>query len=101
MCIRDSLEPLLGYGLIRERSAALFTDAIRARLLERAGYRAQILEFIDMEHTPKNILIRAVYTGRKSAPEEDGLDAVLDFLQAKPMLKILLDKASMKKETGK
>lgn len=95
------LEPLLGYGLIRERSAALFTDAIRARLLERAGYRAQILEFIDMEHTPKNILIRAVYTGRKSAPEEDGLDAVLNFLQAKPMLKILLDKASVKKETGK
>lgn len=54
------LEPVLKYGLIRERMAALVTDALRAGRLEEQGYQVQILEFIDMEHTPKNILIRAV-----------------------------------------
>lgn len=54
------MEPLLRYGLIRERMSALITDAVRAGLLEQQGYDAQILEFIDMEHTPKNLLIRAV-----------------------------------------
>ena len=54
------LEPILKYGLIRERMSALITDAVRANVLEEMGYDTQILEFIDMEHTPKNILIRAV-----------------------------------------
>ena len=48
------------YGLIRERFAALATDSLRAELLEQNGYSVQVLEFIDMEHTPKNILLRAV-----------------------------------------
>lgn len=56
----EVLWPALKYGLIKERMSALLTDAIRANLLEEAGYDTQILEFIDMEHTPKNILIRAV-----------------------------------------
>ncbi|MCH5271403.1 MAG: SAM-dependent methyltransferase [Lachnospiraceae bacterium] len=54
------LEKILKYGLIKERLSALITDAIRANLLEEMGYETQILEFIDMEHTPKNLLIRAV-----------------------------------------
>lgn len=56
----DLLEPALKYGIIKERMAALLTDAIRANLLEEMGYDTAILEFIDMEHTPKNILIRGV-----------------------------------------
>ncbi|HAH61523.1 MAG TPA: methyltransferase [Treponema sp.] len=52
--------PFLKYGIIRERFAALATDALRAEYLENAGYGVQMLEFIDMEHTPKNLLIRAV-----------------------------------------
>ena len=52
--------PLLKYGIIKEKFAALATDALRAEYLENAGYKVQILEFIDMEHTPKNLLIRAV-----------------------------------------
>ncbi len=56
----ELLKPVLKYGLLKERLAAIVTDAVRANLLEEAGYDTQVLEFIDMEHTPKNILIRAV-----------------------------------------
>ncbi len=55
----DLLQPVLKYGLLKERMSALLTDAIRANLLESMGYETQVMEFIDMEHTPKNILIRA------------------------------------------
>ncbi|MCM3748305.1 SAM-dependent methyltransferase [Paenibacillus pasadenensis] len=56
----EELAPLLGHGLLKERFAALATDAARAALLESVGYKTQMLEFIDPEHTPKNLLIRAV-----------------------------------------
>ena len=56
----EQLEPVFRYGILKERMSALLTDGIRANLLEECGYRTQILEFIDMEHTPKNLLIRAV-----------------------------------------
>lgn len=56
----EALEPLLKYGIIKERMSALITDALRAELLYSAGYETDLLEFIDMEHTPKNLLIRAV-----------------------------------------
>ena len=75
----EILEPALEYGLIRERMAALYTDAIRAQILENHGYRTQILEFIDMEHTPKNILIRAQKTG-KLADNGRKLRQLLSFL---------------------
>ena len=52
------------YGVVQERVAALATDAIRANLLEHCGYRTQLLEFVDLSHTPKNLLIRAVKSGR-------------------------------------
>ena len=78
------------YGLIKERMAALYTDALRAQLLEGQGYRTQILEFIDMEHTPKNILIRAVWDGRKKHNEKE-LQEIMDFLSVKPTLASLLE----------
>ncbi len=56
----ETLNSMLKYGILRERFSALATDAIRANILEQLGYNVQLLEFIDMEHTPKNILIRAV-----------------------------------------
>lgn len=86
----EVLAPIFKYGLIKERMAALVTDAMRAEYLEREGYDAQILEFIDMEHTPKNILIRAVKTGRKSA-NQDKIKACEEFLHVSPMLGRLLD----------
>ena len=86
----ELLEPVLKYGLIKERMAALLTDAMRAEYLESRGYDAQILEFIDMEHTPKNILIRAVKTGKKKQNEEK-LRACEQFFGINPMLKRLLE----------
>lgn len=60
-------EPLLKYGLIRERFSALLTDSLRAEYLESAGYKVDVMEFIDMSHTPKNILIRAVKKRRNDS----------------------------------
>lgn len=56
----EAMASLLRHGILRERFAALATDAARAELLEAKGYGVQILEFIDMEHTPKNIMLRAI-----------------------------------------
>lgn len=84
------MEPVLQYGLIKERMAALYTDAIRAQLLERQGYRTQILEFIDMEHTPKNILIRAVKQGEKKDNHKE-LTELMEFLSVEPTLSRLLE----------
>ncbi len=85
----DVLEPLFRYGIIKERIAALATDALRAELLEQQGYRVQILEFIDMEHTPKNLLIRAVKT-RKMENSPERYEACRDFLGVHPSLERLL-----------
>jgi len=85
----DVLGPLLSYGLIKERMAALVTDAMRAQYLEGEGYETQILEFIDMEHTPKNILIRAVKTGKRGNNHE-ALKACEKFLHVSPTLGKLL-----------
>ena len=84
------LYPIMDYGILKERMAALLTDGIRAKLLENAGYETQILEFIDMEHTPKNLLIRAVkrQEGSKKLPEE--LKACMEAYHVKPTLADLL-----------
>lgn len=107
----EILRPVLQYGLIKERIAALVTDGLRASLLEQQGYEVQVLEFIDMEHTPKNILIRAVKKpGTKAlqkvhpriVPEslKEGkdlhagtqeLERCMEFLQVNPTLKRLLE----------
>ncbi len=60
----EALNPLLKYGIVKERFAALATDVLRAETLSAHNYKTQLLEFIDMEHTPKNILIRAVLKER-------------------------------------
>ncbi len=88
------LAPALKYGLIKERISALLTDSIRAGLLEEAGYRTQILEFIDMEHTPKNIMIRAVRQGKPQ--KQQGLSELIKELHAEPtLLKLLKEQKSL------
>lgn len=84
----ELLQPVLKYGLIKERMSALLTDAIRANLLEEAGYQVQVLEFIDMEHTPKNILLRAVKSGRQKRAEE--LTKMMEELHVSPTLAALM-----------
>lgn len=102
-----ALAPLLGYGLIKERTAALFTDALRARLLECCNYQTQILEFIDMEHTPKNILLRCLKRSHKMNEEErkqkrGEYETCAAFLNVNPMLKNLLfsEEDHNSRETG-
>ena len=85
----EVLAPVFSYGVLKERIAALMTDGLRAQMLEQAGYDTQILEFIDMEHTPKNLLIRAVHTGKKKENKEQ-LRACLDAFGLHPTLERLL-----------
>lgn len=85
----ELMKPLFQYGIIKERTAALYTDAIRAQILEAVGYRTQILEFIDMEHTPKNLLIRAVKQGKPKDNKKE-LGAVMEALHIEPKLYDLL-----------
>lgn len=85
----ELLRPVLQYGLIKERMAALYTDALRAEILENRGYRTQILEFIDMEHTPKNILIRAVKQGGPKDNRKE-IEDILQFLGTEQTLARLL-----------
>jgi len=95
-CKPEELKILSKYGIIKERFSALATDAIRANLLESEGYKTQLLEFIDFEHTPKNILIRATRRGitmdaakKKALKEVDSLCSEFGF---KPTLYTLLMK---------
>ena len=78
--------------------AALVTDGLRGRPLEAAGYKTQLLEFIDMEHTPKNLLIRAVKTG-KAGKKNDRLDRCMEFLHVEPTLKHLLSSKENREAT--
>ena len=56
---------LLEHGLLKERLSALLTDAIRGKVLEDMGYRVDMIEFTDFEHSPKNLMIRARRTGKR------------------------------------
>lgn len=91
----EVLAPIMKYGLLKERFAALVTDGLRAEYLESMGYDTQVLEFIDMEHTPKNILLRAVKSKEKHTKKEkqckEQIQACKEFLHASPTLGRLLN----------
>lgn len=85
------------FGILRERFAAIATDAIRAELLEQCGYTVQVLEFIDMSHTPKNILIRAVKKQSDNFKNKESkirMKSLLDELDCNQTLEKLLSKES-------
>lgn len=94
--MRDSeLSIIERYGIIKERAAALMTDAVRGNMLEYCGYKTQLLEFIDFEHTPKNILIRAVksnITQKHRRLMLDETDKLCKSFNFRPTLVELLEK---------
>ena len=77
----EDLSILTNYGIIQERVAALMTDAIRANLLESVGYKTQLLEFIDIAHSPKNILVRAVKSNISKEKREKALKEVDNIMK--------------------
>ena len=88
--MEEVLGPIMDYGLLRERFATLVTDGLRAKCLESEGYETQVLEFIDMEHTPKNILLRAVKKGSPAAKSRKEAEDCERFLKIQPTLGMLL-----------
>ena len=87
------LAPMMKYGIIKERTAALVTDSVRAGVLEYCGYKTQLLEFVDMAHSPKNILIRSIKTNINREKRERSLREVrqmCEFLNIEPTLLKLL-----------
>ncbi|MCC3669810.1 class I SAM-dependent methyltransferase [Terrisporobacter mayombei] len=72
----ENLDILNKYGIIQERVAALMTDSVRGNLLECVGYKTQLLEFIDISHSPKNILIRASKSNLSKIKKEKSLQQV-------------------------
>ncbi|WP_297633228.1 SAM-dependent methyltransferase [uncultured Clostridium sp.] len=89
----EDLALISKYGIIKERMAALMTDAVRGNLLEVCGYRTQILEFIDIAHSPKNILIRASKGGVSKEKKEKAMEEVKKLVKEfnfKPTLMELL-----------
>lgn len=84
----DILSPVMDYGILKERMAAIVTDAARAKLLTANDYDTQILEFIDMEHTPKNLLIRAVKSSKEDISAREKTKDMLEALN----LELTIDK---------
>ena len=77
----EDLSILTRYGIIQERVAALMTDAVRGNLLESVGYKTQLLEFIDIAHSPKNILIRASKGNVSKEKREKAIEEVNNLIK--------------------
>lgn len=89
----DLLRPMMNYGIIKERMAALATDAIRGNMLTYRGYKTQIMEFVDMAHSPKNLLIRAVKSNIPTSKRESAIlevEQMCEGLKARPVIYGLL-----------
>ncbi len=77
----ETLSAMMKYGIIKERTAALATDALRGTMLEYRGYKTQLLEFVDLAHSPKNILIRAVKSNVSKEKRNRSLKEAADMCQ--------------------
>lgn len=91
----EDLAPIMKYGILKERMSALATDGLRGNMLEYCGYRTQLLEFVDMAHSPKNILIRAVkgnISKEKSRKALEEAKAMCQMLGVEPQIVKLLGK---------
>ncbi|MBE5954371.1 MAG: SAM-dependent methyltransferase [Lachnospiraceae bacterium] len=91
----EKIAPMMKYGIIKERTAALATDALRGAMLESCGYKTQLLEFVDLAHSPKNILIRAVKANVSKDKKEKSLQeakTMCAFFGVEPTIVRLLGK---------
>ena len=86
------LDLLLEHGIIRERVCALLTDSIRAAVLEDAGYTVDVIEFVDFEHSPKNLMLRAQHTGKKRSGSREKAEALRGTYGFKQSLMDLIPK---------
>lgn len=94
----EEISILQRYGIVKERTAALMTDAIRGNLLEYCGYKTQLMEFVDLSHTPKNLLIRAVKSNITQQHRQVMLEEVQKLCQCfqlKPTLLQLLEESGL------
>ena len=91
--LKNTLLPFGEHGILQERFSSLATDALRALSLELCGYNTKVMEFIDMEHTPKNILIKAIKanpTIEKLTQKRDEYNRYLNFLGIDPLIDTIL-----------
>ena len=86
------LDLLLEHGIIKERVCALLTDSIRAAVMENAGYAVDVIEFVDFEHSPKNLMLRARHTGKKHSGSREKAEALRDIYGFKQSLLDLIPK---------
>jgi len=86
------LDLLLEHGIIKERVCALLTDAIRAGVLEGAGYAVDVIEFVDFEHSPKNLMLRARYTGKKHSRSRERAERLREQYRFQQSLLDLISK---------
>lgn len=82
--IPKEISSLFKYGLIQERVASLITDSLRAEFLEHSGYKVDVMEFIDINHTPKNILLRALK--KNSSAVNNFKPGLIDFINISPFI---------------
>ncbi len=83
--------PVLEQGILRERLGDILTDTFRAQLLRVMGYQTDIVEFIETEHTPRNLMIRGELVGtRRNAEELRQYEALKQFWRVTPFLETLL-----------
>ncbi len=88
------MDVLMRYGIIKERLSALITDTVRAELLRAKGYKVDVMEFVDLAHSPKNLMIRASYTGRKDKKAIENVEELVSKYGFKQTLFSLLSKTS-------
>ena len=77
---------MLQFGILKERFSALATDSLRAQMLKALGFDVSVMEFIDTEHTPKNIAIRAIRTSGFNWKEYANYEAFRDYFNLKPYI---------------
>ena len=82
----ENLEPILQFGILKDRMTALATDSLRAQILKALGFDVTVMEFIETEHTPKNLAIRAIRGGGFNKTEYEKYEKFRDFLDLDPYI---------------